>query len=55
MAKVNIHDRRSLERAYPPEAFATDAAEIVTAARRVGFRPEDSPGINEPRLRGLRH
>jgi hypothetical protein len=132
MAKANIHDRRSLERAYPPEAFARDAAEngraegglrkgvrilsapdaagdfsiepasqqvgeaagaaflaphrreeslidtgrdspatqsarpdpqegyaeflaeIVAAAQRFGFRPEESPGINEPRLRGLR-
>jgi hypothetical protein len=132
MAKVNVHDRRSLERAYPPEAFASDAAEngrtesgsrngvrilcapdaagdfifeparqqigeagthaflaphrredrivdagrdspatqsarpdpqegyaeflaeIIAAAQRFGFRPEDSPSINEPRLQGLR-
>jgi hypothetical protein len=132
MATANIHDRRSLERAYPPEAFASDAAEngraeaalrkgvrilsapdaagdfmverasqqvgeeagalfcaphrredrlinaerdspattsvrpdphegyaeflaeIVAAAKRSGFRPEESPGPNEPRLRGLR-
>ena len=27
MAKANIHDRGSIERVYPPEAFARDAAE----------------------------
>lgn len=128
MARANIHDRGSLERAYPPEAFAGDAAEngrtetglrkgvrimsapdaagdfslerasqqigeipgavflaphrlinagqdvpaaetarpdpqegyagflaeIVAAAQRSGFRPEESPGIDEPRLQGLR-
>ncbi len=27
MAKANIHDRRSIERVYPPDAFAVDAAE----------------------------
>jgi hypothetical protein len=132
MATANINDRRSLERAYPPEAFASDAAEngraesglrkgvrilsapdaagdftlerasqqigeeanaafcaphrredrlinaerdspatasarpdphegyaeflaeILTAAQRSGFRPEESPGRGEPRLRGLR-
>ena len=26
MARANIHDRVSIERAYPPEAFAGDAA-----------------------------
>jgi hypothetical protein len=27
MPKANIHDRNSVERAYQPEAFATDAAD----------------------------
>ena len=27
MAKANIHDRQSIARVYPPEAFAVDAAE----------------------------
>jgi hypothetical protein len=27
MSKANIHDRQSLEAAYPPEAFASDAAQ----------------------------
>jgi hypothetical protein len=132
MAKANIHRRSTLEEVYPPDAFASDAAQngrvpntvlsgvrilsapdaagdfdferatqqigeaasasflaphrredrtldagrdspttvsadpdpragyegfladIVAAARRFGFEPEDSPGRDEPRLRGLR-
>jgi hypothetical protein len=132
MTKVNIHDRASLEQAYPRETFASDAAQndlapnelvhglrigtapdedgwfelepatrhagepktpnflaparrtaelvdrgrysapeqtappepddgyarflddVVGAARRFGYRPEESPGIGDPRLRGLR-
>jgi hypothetical protein len=132
MPKANIHDRRSLEAAYPPDAFASDAAEngrspttllkgvrvlsapdaagefaleratrqvgeaasaiflapqrredrlidagrdsptpasaepdptagyeaflsdLVAAAQQFGFKPEKSPGRDEPRLRGLR-
>jgi len=27
MANANVHDRRSIERVYPPDAFARDAAE----------------------------
>jgi hypothetical protein len=33
------------------EAFLDD---IVAVAQRFGFEPEESPGRNEPRLRGLR-
>ena len=33
------------------EAFLTD---IVAAAQRFGFKPEESPGRDEPRLHGLR-
>lgn len=38
----------------PQEGYAEFLAEIVTAAQRFGFRPEESPGVDEPRLRGLR-
>jgi hypothetical protein len=132
MAKANIHRRSTLEAVYPPDAFASDAAQnsrvpntalsgvrilsapdaggdfdferatrqigeaasasfltphrrdegtqdagrdgpatkatdpdpragyeaflddIVAVAQRFGFEPEESPGRNEPRLRGLR-
>lgn len=132
MPKANIHNRRSLEEAYPPDAFASDAAgngrteaqfvrgvrilsapdaagdfeferaahqvgeaaaatflaphrreerlinagrdspstqsadpepragygefltDIAAAARQFGFKPEDTPGRDEPRLKGLR-
>ena len=125
MPKVRIDDRTALERAYPPDAFAADAArnaaasseaisgvrilsapdeagefsfergsrqvgeassaafiapyrrrgnagepeaasadphagyqafldDIVDAARRFGYRPEESPGQGDPRIRGLR-
>jgi hypothetical protein len=32
MARIRIDDRAALERAYPPEAFAADAAENSAAA-----------------------
>ena len=122
MPKANIHQRSTLEAVYPPDAFASDAAQngrvpntvlsgvrilsapdaagdfeferatqqigeviaasflvphrreertvetdpdgragyeafladIVAAAQRFGYKPEESPGRNEPRLRGLR-
>jgi hypothetical protein len=120
MAKANVEDRTTLERAYPFAAYARDAAqnclagsqvvrgihilsgpdavgafdlepagrhvgetagaaflapqrrdggsgeidqragyegfldEVVAAARRFGFDPEQAPGRNDPRLRGLR-
>jgi hypothetical protein len=120
MAKANIQDRATLERAYPFEAYARDAAqntlagsetvrgirilsapdgvgtfelepasrhvgetvgaaflvpqrrnvgsgeidqrasyehfldEIVAAAQTSGFEPEQAPGRNDPRIRGLR-
>ncbi|HEX3884124.1 MAG TPA: hypothetical protein VHW66_15820 [Stellaceae bacterium] len=122
MTRANIHDRTSLERAYPADAFARDASrnestdairhgvrigrapdkdgwfelehaarhageaeaphflaptrrvadpretavpepehgynqfldDIVAAATRHGFKPEESPGTGDPRLRGLR-
>ena len=124
MAKANIHRRSTLEEVYPPDAFASDAAQngrvpntmlsgirilsapdatgdfdferatrqigetasasflaphrreegtladsaipnpragyeafledIVAVAQRFGFEPEESPGRDDPRLRGLR-
>ncbi|MBV8089331.1 MAG: hypothetical protein JO139_07105 [Alphaproteobacteria bacterium] len=120
MARANIHYRATLERVYPFEGYASDAAqnslaqgqvvrgvlilsgpdtagtfevepasrhvgetagaaflapqrrdggsgdidqrasykefldEIVAAARRFGFEPEQAPGRNDPRIRGLR-
>ena len=121
MAKANIHRRSTLEEVYPPDAFASDAAQngrvpntvlsgvrilsapdaagdfdferatqqigeatsasflaphrrrrrvgpmpdpragyeaflndIVAVAQRFGFEPKESPGRDEPRLRGLR-
>jgi hypothetical protein len=115
MAKANIHDRLSIARVYPADAFARDAArneqpaalawgvrilsapdaagdfeldpgpqhvgeaggapflapqrrvadldpnsgyrrflDDIVAASRSGFRPEESPGPGDPRLRGLR-
>jgi hypothetical protein len=112
MARVNIHDRTMLERAYPADDFTRDAHrnettdairhgvrigrapdkegwfeleradrhagepeaahflepaqahgveayarfldDIVEAATRFGFRPEESPGQGDARIRGLR-
>ena len=120
MARANIQDRATLERVYPFEGYASDAAqnslaegqivrgirilsgpdavgtfdlepasrhvgetagapflapqrrdggsgeidprasydefldEVIAAARRFGFEPEQSPGRNDSRLRGLR-
>jgi hypothetical protein len=38
----------------PERGYAQFLDDIVTAAQRFGFRKEDAPGRNEPRLRGLR-
>jgi len=113
MSKVNANDRGTLERAYPRDAFASDAArneapnavqygvrvgsapdesgcfeleranrhagepetpyflvpalapasgrdyaqfldDIIAAAKRFGFRVDESPGFGDARLRGLR-
>ncbi len=108
MSKVHVGDRGSLEHAYPPDMFASDAAQnqgvseivrgsafgararsgvfdlehatrhvgepetpyflaprlsgdhgqflddIVAAAKRFGYRADESPGIGDPRLHGLR-
>jgi len=35
MPKANIHRRQSLERVYPPDAFASDAAEYGLATNQV--------------------
>ena len=48
MARVNIHDRSTLERAYPADDFTHDAArnETTDALVEVGFDPEllERPG-----------
>jgi len=38
----------------PQAGYTAFLDDIVAAAQRFGFKPEDSPGRNEPRLRGLR-
>jgi hypothetical protein len=40
--------------AQPQRGYDAFLDDIVDAATRFGFRPEDAPGRNEPRLRGLR-
>ncbi|HEY1797713.1 MAG TPA: hypothetical protein VGG57_16495 [Stellaceae bacterium] len=112
MTLVNVHDRSTLERAYPADDFRRDAQrnettdavrhgvrigrapdrdgwfeveraarhageaeaanflepalahgaqaysrfldDVIEAARRFGFKPEDSPGQGDQRIRGLR-
>src|SRR5580704_14504528 len=45
MAKANVNDRRSLERAYPANAFARDAArnELASSAVLHGVRIDQAP------------
>jgi hypothetical protein len=38
----------------PLEGYQAFLGDILVAAQRFGFRPEDTPGLDEPRLRGLR-
>src|SRR5438874_4378792 len=38
----------------PREGYDAFLADIVAAAQHFGFKPEESPGRDEPRLRGLR-
>jgi hypothetical protein len=40
--------------ADPRAEYEAFLADIVTVAQRFGFDPEQSPGRDEPRLRGLR-
>jgi hypothetical protein len=48
MARANIHDRRSIERIYPTDAFARDAAENdrsgveVSHGVRIGSAPDQA-------------
>ena len=37
----------------PRAGYEAFLADIITAALRFGFRPEESPGLDEPALRGL--
>jgi hypothetical protein len=45
MSKANVHDRRSIERVYPPDALARDAAENDQASidRLKGVRIASAP------------
>lgn len=38
----------------PPDGYQAFLDEIVDAARRFGFRPGETPGQGDPRIRGLR-
>jgi hypothetical protein len=38
----------------PQAGYAAFLDDIVATAERFGFKPENSPGLDEPRLRGLR-
>jgi len=40
--------------ADPRAGYEAFLADIVAVAQRFGFEPEESPGRDEPRLRGLR-
>jgi hypothetical protein len=53
---VNTGDSPATESARPDpqEGYAEFLAEIVVAAQRFGFRPEQSPGRDAPGLQGLR-
>jgi hypothetical protein len=48
MDKANVHDRRSIERIYPPDAFARDAGENDRAriAMLKGVRVVSAPDDN---------
>jgi hypothetical protein len=50
------HDSPATASAEPdPQAgYAAFLDEIAAAAQRFGYKPEESPGRDEPRLRGLR-
>ena len=59
MAKANIHDRGSIERVYPTEAFARDAAENdrpdigLLHGVRIGSVPDQAGDFDlEPASRG---
>lgn len=39
---------------HPRAGYAAFLADIAAIALRIGFEPEESPGRDEPRLRGLR-
>jgi hypothetical protein len=38
----------------PREEYEAFLADVVAAAQQFGFKPEETPGRDEPRLRGLR-
>jgi hypothetical protein len=47
-------DPRKTPLPHPTDGYSQFLDDIVVAAKRHGFKPEESPGPDEPRLRGLR-
>ncbi|HTW53611.1 MAG TPA: hypothetical protein VME45_17095 [Stellaceae bacterium] len=48
------HAARQDSRPHPAAGYAGFLDDIVAAVKRFGFRAEESPGRDEPRLKGLR-
>jgi hypothetical protein len=53
-AKLTDAERDSTTPPDPRDGYEEFLADIVAAAQQFGFKPEKSPGRNEPRLQGLR-
>lgn len=48
------HPARQVSPARPADGYAQFLDDIVAAAKRFGFRAAESPGRDEPRLKGFR-
>jgi hypothetical protein len=53
-AKLTDAERDSTTPPDPRDGYEDFLADIIVAAQQFGFKPERSPGCNEPRLQGLR-
>jgi hypothetical protein len=53
-AKLTDAERDSTTLPDPRGGYEDFLADIIAAAQQFGFKPEKSPGRNEPRLQGLR-
>jgi hypothetical protein len=53
-AKLTDAERDSTTLPDPRDGYEDFLADIIAAAQQLGFKPEKSPGRNEPRLQGLR-
>ena len=53
-AELTDAERDSTTPPDPRGGYEDFLADIVAAARQFGFKPDNSPGRNEPRLQGLR-